>query len=102
MKFKVKMQVESIKAMKRYQQILQMMKLWRIFSMHASLKVNEKITTLFIGDDIYKNKFHVEYDVEYDVESSNQSSTTEIIICGFWEDKVSKIAKAIKKWWILN
>ena len=73
------------------------MNYWRISLKHASQKVSPKRLISFIGN-IYKNKFHVAYDVE----SSSQSSTTKIFICGFWEDRVSKIAKAIKKWWILN
>ena len=47
-----------------------------------------------LGVNIYKNKFHVEYDVD----SSSQSSPTEIFICGFNEVRIAKIAEAIKKY----
>ena len=46
-----------------------------------------------VGINIFKNKFHVEYDVE----SSSQSSTTNISICGFNEIRITKIVEAIKK-----
>ena len=87
------MQIKTIQSMQKHQKRLKMMKHWGISLKHADLKVSANRLISFIAGNVYKNTFNVEYDVE----SSNQSSTTKIFICGFWEERIAQIAKAIKK-----